>query len=148
MSKNFKVTLSGEGCVHSETCGCPLVVEGISLKTVGFKVEITEGTLTEKYNEAICRVNTYNFDARSTLCLPKVGDEAFFPVSGYTTWDDAADSTNCGESVSLAAAGGIAFRTSASFNSIKESGLQIYEVPLPRIAYFMAAYERDVGRNC
>lgn len=78
MSNNFRVVLSGENCVHSETCGCVLTIEGVSLKTMGFKAEITEGTLTEKYNEAICRVNTYNFDTRSTLCSEKIGDEAFF----------------------------------------------------------------------
>lgn len=81
MRKNFSLRLSRDDCLHTETCGCSLIVEGVSARTMGMKFESTEGTLTEKYVKAKVYINTYDFDARCQSPLPKIQDEAFFRAS-------------------------------------------------------------------
>jgi len=78
MNKNFSLKFSSEECNHSETCGCTLTVQGVSLKTQGFKVDFTSGTLTEKYLEAIGYINSYDFSTLSTVDNPVMKEEAFF----------------------------------------------------------------------
>jgi len=58
-NKNFFVSLSQEGCCHTEECGCTLELRGISKKTEGFSFVSRKGTLSEKYVEAIRQINLH-----------------------------------------------------------------------------------------